>query len=25
MKTQHVGTYAFNGDMPRIAAMTGNL
>ena len=25
MKTQHIGTYAFSGDMPRIAAMTGNL
>lgn len=25
MKTQHIGTYAFNGDMPRIAALTGNL
>jgi len=25
MKTQHVGTYAFTGDMPKIAAITGNL
>lgn len=25
MKTQHVGTYAFTGDMNRIAALTGNL
>jgi hypothetical protein len=25
MKTQHVGTYAFNGDLPKIAALTGNL
>lgn len=25
MKTQHVGTYAFTGDMPAIAQMTGKL
>ena len=25
MKTQHVGTYAFQGDMPKIAELTGNL
>lgn len=25
MKTQHVGTYAFTGDMPAIAALTGKL
>lgn len=25
MKTQHVGTYAFSGDMNRIAQLTGNL
>jgi len=25
MRTQHIGTYAFNGDMPKIAALTGNL
>jgi len=25
MKTQHIGTYAFTGDMQRIAALTGNL
>jgi hypothetical protein len=25
MKTQHVGTYAFNGDLPKIAALTGKL
>ena len=25
MKTQHVGTYAFTGDMPKIAALTGSL
>ena len=25
MKTQHIGTYAFNGDMPKIAALSGNL
>lgn len=25
MKTQHVGSYAFTGDMNRIAALTGNL
>jgi hypothetical protein len=25
MKTQHIGTYAFSGDMNRIAALTGNL
>ena len=25
MKTQHVGTYAFTGDLPKIAALTGNL
>ena len=25
MKTQHIGTYAFTGDMPKIAALTGNL
>lgn len=25
MKTQHVGTYAFTGDMPAIAGMTGKL
>ena len=25
MKTQHVGTYAFTGDMPKIAEITGNL
>jgi hypothetical protein len=25
MRTQHIGTYAFSGDMPRIAAITGNL
>ena len=25
MKTQHVGTYAFTGDMPKIAELTGKL
>lgn len=25
MKTQHIGTYAFTGDMQKIAAITGNL
>jgi hypothetical protein len=25
MRTQHVGTYAFTGDMSKIAALTGNL
>lgn len=25
MKTQHVGTYAFIGDLPKIASLTGNL
>jgi len=25
MKTQHVGTYAFSGDLPKIAALTGAL
>jgi len=25
MKTEHVGTYSFKGDMPRIAALTGSL
>lgn len=25
MKTSHIGTYAFNGDMPRIAGLTGSL
>ena len=25
MKTQHIGTYAFTGDMNKIAALTGNL
>lgn len=25
MKTQHIGTYAFTGDMNRIAALSGNL
>jgi hypothetical protein len=25
MKTQHIGTYAFSGDMSKIAALTGNL
>lgn len=25
MKTQHVGTYAFTGDMPKIAAITGSI
>ena len=25
MKTTHVGTYGFSGDMPRIAQLTGNL
>lgn len=25
MKTQHIGTYAFTGDMPRIADLTGDL
>ena len=25
MKTEHVGTYAFPGDMPKIAALNGNL
>lgn len=25
MRTQHVGTYAFTGDMPKIAALTGSL
>ena len=25
MKTQHIGTYAFTGDMPKIAALTGSL
>jgi len=25
MRTQHVGTYAFTGDMNKIAALTGNL
>lgn len=25
MKTHHVGTYAFNGDMPAVAAMVGSL
>jgi len=25
MKTQHVGTYAFTGDMPKIAQLTGSL
>lgn len=25
MKTEHIGTYAFSGDMPKIAALTGSL
>lgn len=25
MKTQHIGTYAFTGDLPKIAELTGNL
>jgi hypothetical protein len=25
MKTEHVGTYGFKGDMQKIAALTGNL
>jgi hypothetical protein len=25
MQTQHVGTYAFQGNMPKIAELTGNL
>jgi hypothetical protein len=25
MKTQHIGTYAFTGDMPRIAELTGRI
>ena len=25
MKTQHIGTYAFTGNMPKIAELTGNL
>jgi len=25
MKTQHIGTYAFTGDLPRIAALTGKI
>jgi hypothetical protein len=25
MKTQHIGTYAFTGDMPKIAELTGRI
>jgi hypothetical protein len=25
MKTQHIGTYAFSGNMPKVAELTGRL
>jgi len=25
MKTQHIGTYAFTGNMPKVAELTGKL